>query len=84
MIMDQKKCMDLNEKCWIKIYWAVTVWAKWQVVIPSQIRKNLNINIWDSLMVVTKHGKAIWMVKQDDIEELMKYMEEEINIYKNK
>ncbi len=82
--MIKKECTNLNEECWIKIHWTVIVWAKWQVVIPSQIRKNLNINSWDSLMVVTKHWKAIWMVKQDDLEELMKYMEDEIKSYKNK
>lgn len=80
--MDIKKCVNINKKCWIRIHWAVTVGAKWQVVIPSQIRKDLDINVWDSLMVVTKYGKAIWMVKQNDIEELMAFMEAEMNSFK--
>jgi AbrB family looped-hinge helix DNA binding protein len=81
--MQEKKCTNLNDQCWVKIYWTVTVWAKWQVVIPAQIRKTLDINVWDNLMVLTRHWKAIWMVKQDDIEELMAYMEAEMKSYKN-
>ncbi|NDK07698.1 AbrB/MazE/SpoVT family DNA-binding domain-containing protein [Candidatus Gracilibacteria bacterium] len=80
--MDIKKCENINKKCGIWIHGAVTVGAKGQVVIPSQIRKYLDINVGDSLMVVTKYGKAIGMVKQNDIEELMAFMEAEMNSFK--
>jgi hypothetical protein len=29
------------------------------------------------MMVVTKHGKAVAMVKMDDVDELMKYIQNE-------
>lgn len=81
--MSKNKCKEINDEFWVKIYWTVIVWTKWQVVIPAQIRKDFNINAWDNLIVVTKHWKAIWMVKQDDIEEFMEFMKDEINDCKN-
>lgn len=76
----KKELLECNGKkdCWVQMFWTVTVWPKWQVVIPSQVRKNLNINTWDQLIVVTKYWKAIWMIKADDIEELMEYMKKEM------
>lgn len=77
--------LDMEEikKCWwVKMHSTVTVGTKWQVVIPSEVRELLNIKVWDSLMVITKHWKAIWMVKTDDMELLMEYMQKEINEWK--
>jgi AbrB family looped-hinge helix DNA binding protein len=62
----------------MKMYTTVTVGTKWQVVIPQEVRERLNIRPWDSLMVVTKHGKAIGMIKTDDMAEFMAYMQNEI------
>lgn len=76
--MDDKECLDIQKKWGVKMYSTITVWTKWQVVIPLEIRKTLNIKPWDTLMVVTKHNKAIWMVKMDDVEELMKYIKMEM------
>lgn len=77
--MDEKKCSELGKECWIKMYSTVTVWTKWQVVIPQEIRENLGIKPWDTLMVVTKHNKAVGMVKMDDVEELMSYIKKEMS-----
>ncbi len=62
----------------MKMYTTVTVGTKWQVVIPQEVREQLNIRSWDSLMVVTKHGKAIGMIKTDDMARFMQYMQAEI------
>jgi len=76
----KKELLECSNKkdCWVQMFWTVSVWTKWQVVIPSQVRKNLNINTWDQLIVVTKYWKAIWMIKADDLEELMEYMRKEM------
>ena len=71
-----KKC---NEQCDVKMFSTVTVGTKWQVVIPQEVRELLNIKPGDTLMVVTKYDKAVWMVKTDDVAEMMRYMEKEIN-----
>ncbi|EKE26681.1 MAG: hypothetical protein ACD_4C00196G0003 [uncultured bacterium (gcode 4)] len=76
--MEDLECQILKEKWWIKMITTVTVWTKWQVVIPFEAREALNIKPGDTLMVVTKHDKAIWMVKTDDVWELMEYMRKEM------
>lgn len=76
--LNTKECEDIKQKWWIKMHSTVTVWTKWQVVIPADVRELLWIKPWDSMMVVTKHLMAIWMVKTDNIEELMTYIKKEM------
>lgn len=76
--LHSEEIQELHAKVWLKLHTTVTVGTKWQVVIPVEVREMLNINPWDSLMVVTKNGKAIWMVKMDDIDEMMTYMKKEM------
>lgn len=61
----------------LKVVWTTTVWPKWQVVIPKEIRDKLNINTWDNMVVLIKNWKFIWLVKNDDIWDLMKYVTSE-------
>lgn len=75
--------MDNNREqtpphCDMKMHTTVTVGTKWQVVIPQDVRELLGIKPGDSLMVITKHGKAIGMIKTDDMTEFMAYMQNEI------
>lgn len=56
----------------------VTVGSKGQVVIPKEVREELAINEWDKLMVVTKHGMAIGLIKSDNVSEFLSYMQTEI------
>lgn len=65
--------------CDVKMHSTVTVGAKWQVVIPQEVREMLNIQPGDSLMVVTKCGKAIGMIKTDDMNEFLTYIQSEMN-----
>ncbi len=67
-----------HPECYMKMHTTVTVGTKWQIVIPQDVREMLNIKPGDSLMVVTKHGKAIGMVKTDDMAEFMEYMRVEM------
>lgn len=30
----------------IKIYWVASVWAKWQIILPAESRKDFQIEIW--------------------------------------
>lgn len=76
--MDTQKCSELGKRCDIKMFGNVTVGTKGQVVIPKEVRDTLHINPGDTLVVVTKHNKAIGMVKSDDMEAFMEYMQKEM------
>lgn len=67
---------DCND---VRMYGSVVVGTKGQIVIPSEVRKALNIVPGDSMCVVTKHGKAIGLVKMDDLTIFMEYMQREID-----
>ncbi len=62
----------------MKMHTTVTVWTKGQIVIPQDVRQMLDINPGDTLMVITKHEKAIGLIKTDDMQEFMAYMQREI------
>jgi AbrB family looped-hinge helix DNA binding protein len=66
-----------NKKCEIKLYWTTTIWPKWQLVIPKEIRNILWLNTGDSMTVLLKDNKFIWIVRNDDVNELMEYIENE-------
>lgn len=76
--MDPKEHEILRKKCDVCMYGSVTVGTKGQVVIPKEVREVLHINPGDTLMVVTKHNKAIGMVKADDLEAFMEYIRKEM------
>lgn len=61
----------------LKIVWTTSVWERWQVVIPKEVREMLDIKKWDNLVVLMKDNKYIWMVKSDNIWDLMKYITSE-------
>lgn len=68
----------MNEnKCKIKLSWTTTIWPKWQIVIPKEIRDKLNLNHWDSVTILLKDDKFIWIVKNDDLKELFEYIKSE-------
>lgn len=71
-IMD-KQCMDD-----MQFYGQVTVWTKGQIVIPKDVRKMLEIQPWDSLAVITRQWKAIWLVPSGNMKEMLDYLNSEI------
>ena len=66
-----KKMIDL------RVVGTTTVWPKWQIVIPKEIRTKLDIKSWDNMVVLMKNWKYVWLVKNDDIWDLMKYITSE-------
>jgi AbrB family looped-hinge helix DNA binding protein len=71
--------MNIDPECLnIQIFWNVVVGAKWQIVIPSEVRKALNLTPGDSLIVTVKHGKAIGLIKSTDVESFVEMMQDEI------
>ena len=61
-------CSDQNNLyCKPQVFGNVVVWAKWQIVIPSEVRKILNLNSGDNLVVTVKHDKIIWLIKSSDL-----------------
>lgn len=69
---------NADPTCGIKMHTTVTVGSKGQIVIPQDVREMLAITPWTSLMVITKDGKAIGMIKTDDMAEFMNYIESEM------
>lgn len=67
------ECFDLQ------LFWNVVVGAKWQIVIPSEVRKKLDLNPGDNLVVTVKHGKAIWLIKSNDVEVFIAMMQDELS-----
>ncbi len=65
--------------CDMKMYGSVVVGTKGQVVIPKDVRDELDIKSGDTLFVMTKHGKAIGMIKADDIPAFMEFMNREMS-----
>jgi len=63
-----------SDKCDIKLCGVTTLGPKWQVVIPKEIRDTLQIDTGDSLAVLMKHWKYIGLVKNEDVSELMDYI----------
>ena len=70
------KNMDCK-KYSLKLCWVVTIWPKWQIVIPKDIRDIMNIKTWDKLAIVVKDGKYLWLIKNEDIQEIKDYIEYE-------
>lgn len=71
---------EKNYECNMKMHWNVVVGAKWQIVIPNDVRKMIDINPWDNLVVITKNGKYIWLLKADDMNNLIEHLNHEMKI----
>lgn len=68
-----------NENYWVEILSSVKIWSKWQIVIPSNIRKSIWLKPWDNLIIWTKYDKLVWIIKPSDMQEFTSKMDEEIN-----
>jgi len=70
-----------NKKCWIKslkLWWITTIWPKWQIVIPKDIREKMNMNPWDSVVLFySESTKHIAIVKNDDMEQILEFAKSE-------
>ena len=66
-----------EKKCNINLYWTTNIWPKWQLVIPKEIRDKLELNTGDSMSIILKDDKFIWILRNKDVSELMEYIENE-------
>ncbi len=57
-----------------KLYGTATVGSRGQVVIPAQARKELGIKAGDHLMVVSKFGKVLGLIKAQKLEKFLDMM----------
>lgn len=62
-----------------KLYGTTTVGAKGQVVIPAEARKDLRIKPGDHLLVLSKHGKALGLIKSEDLKEMIETLLQSIS-----
>lgn len=66
--------MKEYNSCEMKLYGTTTIWPKGQIVIPKDIRDKLDLKPGDSMTVLLKNDKFIWLVRNQDINELMEYI----------
>jgi len=61
----------------VKICATSSVWPKWQVVIPKEIRDKIWIEPWDKVVILLRNNKFIWIVKANDLTNLLEYAKTE-------
>ncbi len=76
-ILEKNKIKKPKSILELENYWDINIGTKFQFVIPSNIRKKLNINPWDSLIVIWKWWKWIWFIKNDKIEYLLDFIKKQ-------
>ena len=54
-----------------KIHGMVTVNAKWQIVIPSDVRTLLDINEGDQFVVISKDSYGLGLIKADTLQDFI-------------
>ena len=64
----------------VRMHGSVTVGAKWQVVIPKDVRDMLDINEGDTLLTITKYGRFVGFVKSEDVKSFIELLKKESNI----
>lgn len=67
----------------MKLRGSVTVWEKGQIVIPKEVRDLLNIKPGDTLVTISKWNAAIWFVKNENMQDVMAYIQEEMKSNKH-
>jgi AbrB family looped-hinge helix DNA binding protein len=67
----------LNKMINLKIVWLTTIWPRGQLVIPKEVRDKLWLKNWDNMVVLMKNDKFLWLVKNENIWDLMKYITSE-------
>lgn len=60
----------------LSILWVVTVWSKWQIVIPKEIRDTLNIIPGKRFVTLLKDDKYLWLIDHEDMENLRGYIDD--------
>lgn len=68
----------MNKKtCKMKLHWTATIWPKWQIVIPKEVRELLKMSPWDSVTIISKDNKALVIIKNEELSQLLEYIKSE-------
>lgn len=59
-----------------KVYGAVTVGERGQIVIPAQLRQSFGIKAGDKIFVMAKKGELIGLIPSDQFNEFLGHMTE--------
>ena len=65
-----------KHNCDMKLYGTTTIWAKWQIVIPKEIRDKLDLKTGDSISILLKNDKFIGLIRNNDLTELMEFIKQ--------
>ena len=61
-----------------KLYGTTTMGVRGQVVIPAEARKDLGLSPGDQLLVMGKFGKALGLIKTEEMESFVKVIMENL------
>jgi len=70
----KRECEVVNKI--VEYKWVVNIGTKFQFVIPSSVRNMLEIWPKDNLLVIGKWCVGIWFIKNDKIEYVLNYINE--------
>lgn len=62
----------------LKLHSSVTIGSKGQVVISKDVRDRVGVKPWDELMIMTKDDKYIWLVRNDNLRQIVEYLKTEL------
>ncbi|HSW92083.1 MAG TPA: AbrB/MazE/SpoVT family DNA-binding domain-containing protein [Candidatus Saccharimonadales bacterium] len=67
-----------------KIYGTATVGTKGQIVIPSDVRKEFNIEAGDRVYLMgSQEGKWIGIIQEDRMREVLAHLTDHIEVFKD-
>ena len=67
----------------LKIEWTASVWSKWQIVIPKNVRNKFKLNTWSDLVVLS-WDFWIFLIKSSDLKDMMSDFSDLIEVEKTK
>lgn len=67
----------------LKIEWTASVWSKWQIVIPKNVRNKFKLNTWSDLVVLS-WDFWIFLIKSSDLQDMMGDFSDLIEVEKTK
>lgn len=62
-----------------KVYGTTTVGARGQVVIPAEARKDMHLHSGDKLVVTSRFGKVLALIKANQVEGLISMIVDNIS-----